>query len=704
VVPDPAGWLDGLAATRRLIRVRVAGQEMWAAVEDAGRLRDALGVALPVGIPEAFTEVLPDPLGDLVARWARTHGPFAAADLAARYGLGVAVVAMALRRLAADGRVAEGEFVASLHGTQWCDSGVLRMLRRRCLARLRKEAEPVPPAALGRFLPAWHGIGSGRRPGGRGRADAGAVLEAVERLAGAPVPASALETLVLPGRVPGYTPALLDELTAAGEVVWAGAGSVGTGDGWLVLAPAESAPLLLPEPGELTMTPLHGALLTALSGGGGMFFRMLSDRAAAVLDGHPADDGDLVAALWDLTWAGLVSNDTLAPLRVVTAGGAPARRPAGPGRASGSTLAADLGSLRDQGRDSRDSREAGGGPRGGSLPGGFSAGARSGGPAPGVFNPRPASRGGFAGGYAGASRYGRGSRRAAMPARTGPPSASGRWSLLPERYGLPQPDGLADDLGGGADPGAATMRAHALALTLLERHGVVTRGAVAAERIPGGFAAVYPVLRAMEETGQCRRGYFVEGLGGAQFALPGAVDRMRALAGDMVKSVTGEQQADSGGTGLPGSGPGWAAPNAAGQPGDAGRAGDVTQAVVLAAADPAQPYGAALPWPTRAGGDGEQTASGHRPGRKAGAVVVLFGGDLVLYVERGGKTLLSWTEDPAALEPCAQALAGAVRDGALGRITVEKADGGVVAFDSPLTRALESAGFRHTPRGLRLRG
>ena len=322
--PDSAPqWLAGLSASRRLIEVRVAGQAMWAAIEDAGRLRDALGVALPVGIPEAFTEPLPDPLGDLVARWARTRGPFTAAALAERYGLGVAVVGMALRRLAADGRVAEGEFLAGARGTQWCDSGVLRMLRRRCLARLRKEAEPVPPAVLGRFLPAWHGIGSGRSR----RASAGAVLEAIERLAGAPVPASALETLVLPGRVPGYSPALLDELTAAGEVVWAGAGTVGSGDGWLVLAPAESAPLLLPEPGELTMTPLHGAVLTALAGGGGMFFRMLSDRVAAVLDGHPADDGDLVAAIWDLAWAGLVSNDTLAPLRVLTSGGTPVRRP-----------------------------------------------------------------------------------------------------------------------------------------------------------------------------------------------------------------------------------------------------------------------------------------------------------------------------------------------------------------------------------------
>jgi ATP-dependent helicase Lhr and Lhr-like helicase len=711
-----AGWLAGLAAARRAIEVRVAGQPMWAAIEDAGRLRDALGVALPVGIPEAFTEVLPDPLGDLVARWARTHGPFTAVVLAERYGLGVAVVGMALRRLAADGRVAEGEFLAGAHGTQWCDSGVLRMLRRRCLARLRKEAEPVPPVVLGRFLPAWHGIGSGRSR----RASAGAVLEAVERLAGAPVPASALETLVLPGRVPGYSPALLDELTAAGEVVWAGAGSVGSGDGWLVLAPAESAPLLLPEPVELTMTPLHGAVLTALAGGGGMFFRMLSDRVAAVLDGHPADDGDLVAAIWDLAWAGLVTNDTLAPLRVVTSGGSPARGPGlrpAPRRAAGSSLAADLGSIgvdRGYGPGGRDGAGRpgpgrsgpGGAGLGGTGLGGSGLGGSRGGPVPGVFNPRPAGRGGgFAGGYAASGRYGRGGRRAAMPTRTGPPTVSGRWSLLPERYGLPETDGLlvGDGLpggpAGGADPGAATMRAHAVALTLLERHGVVTKGAVAAERIPGGFAAVYPVLRAMEETGQCRRGYFVEGLGGAQFALPGAVDRMRALAGDAVAATAaGTAPGTPLGTAPPDAGHGFLADFD--RPGQSGRSADAPRAVVLAAADPAQPYGAALPWPARP----EETASSHRPGRKAGAVVVLFAGALVLYVERGGKTLLSWTEDPAALEPCAQALAGAVREGALGRITVEKADGGMVAYDSPLTRALESAGFRHTPRGLRLRG
>jgi ATP-dependent Lhr-like helicase len=211
---------------------------MWAAIEDAGRLRDAFGVPLPVGVPEAFTEPVADPLGDLMARYARTHGPFTADAVAGRYGLGVAVVTLALRRLAADGRVVEGEFLrADLAGagnTEWCDAEVLRLLRRRCLARLRKEAEPVSPEVLARFLPAWHGIGASGS--GRARADAGTVLEVVERLGGAPVPASALETLVLPGRVPGYTPALLDELTSAGEIVWSGAGALPGGDGWLVLA------------------------------------------------------------------------------------------------------------------------------------------------------------------------------------------------------------------------------------------------------------------------------------------------------------------------------------------------------------------------------------------------------------------------------------------------------------------------------------
>jgi ATP-dependent Lhr-like helicase len=459
----------------------------------------------------------------------------------------------------------------------------------------------VPPEVLARFLPAWHGIGGSGT--GKRRADAGAVLEVLERLAGAPVPASALETLVLPGRVPGYSPALLDELTSAGEIVWSGAGALPGGDGWLVLAPADGAPLLLPEPVEVSMTPLHLAVLGALGGGGALFFRMLSDRVGALLDGplpaaQPPNDGELADAIWDLVWAGLLTNDTLAPLRVLL-GGQP-RRAAAPARSTPR-------------------------PRPGGVPG---------------------------------RRYGFG--RPVMPTRTGPPTVSGRWSLLPGR-------GVTEAAGDGTDQ---TVRAHALALTLLDRHGVLTRGAVAAERIVGGFAAVYPVLRAMEEAGQCRRGYFVEGLGGAQFALPGAVDRMRALAEPPRPAA-------------------WAAPTSI----------SAERALVLAAADPAQPYGAALPWPERPG----ETASSHRPGRKAGALVVLVDGALVLYVERGGRTLLSWTDDPERLASSAKALAAAVRDGALGRLTVERADGERAGGDSPLTQALEAAGFRPTPRGLRLR-
>ncbi len=347
---DPAqapSWLAGLAAQRRVLALRIAGQERWSAIEDSGRLRDALGVALPPGVPEAFTEPVPDPLRDLVLRYARTHGPFSAAAVAARYGLGVAVVTGALHRLAADGVLAEGDFHPA-GGTQWCEAGVLRMLRRRCLAKLRKEVEPAPPAAFAAFLPAWqradrtwqpkppsaaqHQRGTGDRYQRQGRAArparADAVYDVVEQLAGASVAASALETLVLPGRLAGYSPALLDELTAAGEVVWAGAGALPGSDGWLVLAPAASAPLLLPEPGEITMTPVHDAVLTALAGGGALFFRAIADRVAAGLADQSskalaATDRDVASAIWDLVWAGRLTNDTLAPLRTVLGAGLP---------------------------------------------------------------------------------------------------------------------------------------------------------------------------------------------------------------------------------------------------------------------------------------------------------------------------------------------------------------------------------------------
>ncbi|HEY5988212.1 MAG TPA: DEAD/DEAH box helicase [Streptosporangiaceae bacterium] len=638
-----AGWLAELRSRRRAIEVRVGGEDRWAAVEDAGRLRDALGVPLPPGVPAAFAEPVGDPLGDLVARYARCHGPFAAPAAAHRYGLGVAVVTGALHRLAAGQRLAEGEFLPGGRGSEWCDVDVLRLLRRRCLARLRKEVEPAPPEALAAFLPAWQNAGkpaaagdgplargAGGRPGAGWRVAApDAVYDAVAQLAGAAVPASALETLVLPGRVPGYQPTVLDELTSAGELVWCGAGGLPGGDGWLVLAPAHVAPLLLPAPGDITMTPVHEAVLAALAGGGGLFFRMLSDRVAGTGPEEARrglSDSALVAAIWDLVWAGWLTNDTLAPLRTVLGSGRPAQRSVLPRMVASSGLAGEAAL----------------------VPGA--------GPGRGVLSSRGAGR---------ARRYG----RPAMPTRTGPATVSGRWSLLPER---------------DPDP---TRRLHAVTHAMLDRHGILIRGAVAAERVPGGFAAVYPVLRAMEEAGQCRRGYFVEGLGAAQFALPGAVDRMRALAAELPASSP-EAPAHTG------PGPGLSPHTGGGQHAREAPA----DMVVLAAADPANPYGAALPWPERPG----EVPGAHRPGRKAGALVVLRNGQLALYVERGGKTLLSWTSDLAILGPAAAALASTARGGALGRLTVERADGSGV-YDTPLAQALANAGFRPTPRGLRLR-
>ncbi|MEV4725620.1 Lhr family helicase, partial [Micromonospora humida] len=471
-------------------------------------------------------------------------------------------------RLAATGRVVSGEFAPDSVGTQWCDAEVLRLLRRRSLAALRREIEPVPPRVLAGFLPRWQQIGSSAR-------GVEAVAAAVEQLQGTAVPASAWERLVLPARVADYSPAQLDELCAGGEVVWAGSGAISGGDGWITLAYADVAPLLLPPPDDgFAGTPLHDAVLDALADGQALFFRSLADRVGST------DDAALSAAIWDLVWAGRLTNDTLAPLRAALgAGGAHRSRPAAP-----------------------------------------------------------------------RTRYRR-PGRVALPSRGGPPTVAGRWSRLPER---------------DTDP---TRRAAALADLLLDRHGVVTRGAVVAEQVVGGFAAVYPVLAALEERGAARRGYFVEGLGAAQFAVPGAVDRLRALA----------------------------------EPADSGRGDGPT--TVLAATDPANPYGAALPWPERAvdSGDGAAPGSGHRAGRKAGAVVVLVGGGLALYVERGGRTILSFTDDADALAAAGKALADAVHSGALGAMSVERADGGAV-HSSPLHDALTAAGFRATPRGLRLRG
>jgi ATP-dependent helicase Lhr and Lhr-like helicase len=568
--------LADLEATRRAIRVRVAGEERWLAIEDAGRVRDGLGTALPVGVPEAFTELVRDPVGDLVARYARTHGPFHLPEVGQRLGLGAAVVAAALERLRAGGRVSPGEFRPGGHGSEWCDSEVLRTIRRRSLAALRREVEPVSTQTLARFAPSWQSVAA-RNPA-RGLAG---LTRIVEQLAGAPIAASALESLVLPSRVADYSPSLLDQLTLSGEVVWAGSGSVGSTDGWIVLAPADGAELLLPEVARMTLTPAHEALIAALAGDQALFFRSLAEAAAR-------PDDEVVAAIWDLVWSGQLTNDTLAPIRMLTAG-APRRAPT---------------------RIARPPRQR-------------------------------------FGRYSGLSAA-TGSR---STLRTAPPAMAGRWSALP-----------------GRDPNV-TARSLAAAEVLLDRYGVLTRGAVVAERLPGGFSAVYPVLKAGEERGQVRRGYFVDGLGAAQFALPGAVERLRSYSTSTPDSIT---------------------------------------TLVLAASDPANPYGAVLPWPLPSASadaaDPEPVGrrKGHQPARKAGALVVLVDGACVLYVERGGRTLLSFTDDMTELQPAADALALTVRDGALGRMQVERADGAPIVTTA-LGQALAGAGFRPTPRGLRLR-
>ncbi|QFR00762.1 ATP-dependent helicase [Streptomyces phaeolivaceus] len=606
-------WARDLAGTRRAIRVRIAGTDHWAAIEDAGRLRDALGTALPVGVPEAFTEPVKDPLGDLLARYARTHGPFTSATAAARFGLGVAVTDGALHRLAANGRVVQGEFHPAGIGQEWCDTTVLRRLRRRSLAALRHELEPVPPAALAQFLPQWQHVG-----GGHGLRGIDGLIRAIEQLQGASVPASALEKLVLPSRVAHYNPAMLDELTAAGEVVWAGAGALPGKDGWVSLYLADSAPLLLPPAHPLEPTALHESILNTLSGGYGLFFRQIADQVRATA--HPdATDPQLADAVWDLAWSGRLTNDTLTPMRSLL----------GSGRTAGSTAHRAKRTI----------------PRG---------------------------------------RYGSLTAAARPQSRTGPPTVAGRWSLLPAH----EPD--------------ATVRAHARARTLLDRHGVVTRGAVGAEGVEGGFSAVYRVLSVFEESGQARRGYVVEGLGAAQFAMDGAVDRLRSVSHARDRDEPLPGPAADGFTDGPGTprtpwdgSPDHTTPTRSSTPSP--------RAVVLAAADPANAYGAALPWPD------PPTEAGHKPGRKAGSLVVLVDGELTLYMERGGKTLLAWPADPDArpqddprLRPAAEALSAAARAGSLGTVTVERVNG-TAALTAPHGPLLEAAGFIATPRGLRIR-
>jgi len=555
-VAEVREWMTGLAKANRVIRATIAGQERWAVVEDASRLRDALGVPLPIGVPTAFLDPVEDPVGDLVSRFVRTHGPFTAQEAAERLGLGVAVVTDVLRRFAADRRVVEGEFRPGATGTEWVDAEILRRLRRRSLAALRSEVEPVPQRALGRFLPSWHRFGDLRGVDG--------LVTAIDQLSGVALPASTWESLVLPSRVRDYSPAMLDELTTTGEVLWSGRGELPGGDGWVALHLADAAPLTLFEPDLTGHGELHGRIVDALAGGGAFFFRQLSTALAMT---EPVDDGDLARALWDLVWAGLVGNDTLAPLR----------------SRLGATTTRPRSAPRVRGRR-----------------------------APG--------------------------RVLSNLAQSAPPTVAGRWSLLPAPEANP------------------TVRSAALAESLLERHGVVTRGAVVSEGVAGGFALAYKVLASLEETGRTRRGYFVEGLGAAQFATPATVDRLRTFAADPEE-------------------------------------GTPPTAVTLSATDPANPYGAALGWPA---------VDGHRPGRKAGALVVLVDGSLGVYVERGGKSVLTFTDDPDRLRAAADSLTATIRR-AGGRLRVEKIDG-AFALGTPLGDALVAAGFAPTPQGLRLRG
>jgi ATP-dependent Lhr-like helicase len=557
--PDRApGWANDLLRERRIIRLTLGGERRLAAAEDAGRLRDAFGVQPPPGLPQAFLEGGKDALVDVVGRYARTHGPFRAAEIARRYAVSEAVVEQALRRLLAAGRVLEGEFRPGGAGREWCDPEVLANVRRRSLARLRRQIEPAEPAALARLLADWHGIALSTAAAGVSGAGPDAVLDVVEQLQGAALPATALEADILPARLPGYRPEHLDLLCAAGEVIWVGEGPLGERDGRVSLYLAEDLRLLHAPSEEPPSGEIHDRLREHLSRHGASFFADLHEAAGGGLVKPVLD------ALWDLVWAGEVTNDAPAALRSFLRGG-----------------------------ETRASRH----------------------------------------------------RRRLAPFRSrrqSPPSAAGRWSRV------------------GARGGTATERAKALAEQLLARHGVLTRQAVMAESVPGGFSALYPVLKALEEAGRIRRGYFVAGLGGAQFAHPGALDRLRTLR----ETAAGDEET------LP--------------------------AVVLAASDPANPYGAALGWPA-------QTQP--RLARAAGAHVVLVDGRLTAYVARGRREIAVFLpeDEPARSRTGASAAMALARwaSRARGPLGWSEEEGRGLA-ESPLAPYLKDAGFVPWGPGFRL--
>ena len=733
-------------------------QLYYAVVEDAARLRDGLGIMPAAALPTALLEPVAEPLEDLVSRYARTHIPFTAQQAAEHFSrltpVGVGVLTPVLQRLQQQRRLSSGEFLPEVlrasgaAGVEWVDAQVLRTIRARSLAALREEIEPVSAQVYGVFLPSWQNVHSlsvrvaqilpeasaygafmpsrraatvvGERvaplsPAAENSADSAAqdsasatedLLTAIDQLAGVRVPASALETLILPARVPGYQPHMLDELMASGRVFFTGAGQLGGGsaqksDGWIRLHLSESSSLTLgedypeqllraenPELWEALQAPgtLEHAIYEALAHGG-LFMPALRERVAQLMSAAaPAgqvvtfpDAAEVSAALWRLVWAGAVTNDSFAPVRAVLAGvrsahptPAPAARLSRVGRRGAGRIAAARASM------------------GNGMAGGFGADnyGSSGYSAPAAGRGLRSLRGNSL----------RGGLHAATPAVA--PQDSGRFSRV---------DSLLQD------PVEATVAALARADLLLDRYGVLTRGCLQVEDSAGGFSQLYRIYSAAEDRALVRRGYFIEGLGAAQFAAPATVDLLRSTADSL--SIPAGQQAF-------GATQGFGASAYAPQRTDTERVYGTFTVTLLAASDPANPYGAALSWPAipSFAHKGEGTVK-HRPARKAGACVVLVDGAPVLYVERGAKTLLAFTTDPVLLEAAAPALARLVSTGGAEKISVEKvndvellgthtvststlgASGGEVVEHpvEALRAALQAQGFYATVRGLSLR-
>ncbi len=562
---EAAEAVEGLVASRRVLEVRIAGGPRYIAVEDAARYRDALGVPLPSGLPASLLSPAARALENLVLRYARTHAPFVAEDVASRYALATPAIEAVLLDLTAQGRLLEGEFRPGHTSREWTDPSVLRQLRRRSLAKLRHEIEPVDQAVLGRLTTTWHGLVRRRR-------GPDALLDVIEQLQGAPLPASLLETEILPSRIDAYDAADLDAVAAAGEVVWIGIEPLGERDGRVALYLADHlARLLPPRVGAAAhgsdLTERQLAIVEYLRRHGASFFGSVHDAAGG---GYPAETVD---GLWALAWKGLVTNDTFHALRAFTRArtvGRPRKRPeAAPFR----------------------------------------------------------------------------SRRLA------PPSAEGRWAAVPAAP--------------AHDAASLTRWTAAAAQQLLARHGVITREALAVEQIPGGFSTVYPALKAMEESGRLRRGYFVAGLGATQFALPGALDLLRSL-----REVPDEE----------------------------------VELAVLPAVDPANPYGATLNWPAaRDGATSTARASAARgPTRTVGATAILVNGALAAYLARGDRQLTAWLpeaepERAKAARAIARALIDRARepvgpDQAARGMLIEEIDGAAPAAH-PLAPFLTEAGF-----------